>query len=169
MKSRTEIVCRGWLYALPYVLTAPVIFWLLIAPTQMIAWSWSGLLNIYQYGLPLIGLSVLAHTFAFLIFGFPLFLVFWARRSKIWHFPVSISIGLLIGVVVWIGDYVSSGFPHKETFVVSFLYGVSTAVGCWIANRRSEQGEAGQAPLAALSSHITSNLNTNSASNARPR
>jgi hypothetical protein len=37
------------------------------------------------------------------------------------------------------------------------------------SKRRTEQGEAGQPPLAALSSNITRNLNPNPASHARPR
>lgn len=138
MKSRTEIVCRGWLYALPFVLAGPVVFWLLIAPTKMLAWSWSGLLNIYQYGIPMIGMSVLAHILAFLIFGLPLFFVFWAKPSIVWSLPVSLSLGLILAAVFGFPEYFSGGYLSVTTLFLCLGYGAATAIGCWIANRRSE-------------------------------
>lgn len=143
MKSRTETVCRGWLYALPYVLTGPVAFWLLIAPTQMIAWSWSGLLDIYQYGIPLIGMSVLAHLFVFLVFGLPLFFIFWDRPSIVWSLPVSLLLGLILGAGVGLPEYFSGGYLNTQELLLSLGYGVVTAIGCWVANRRSEQAVHG--------------------------
>ena len=140
MKSRTEIVCRGWLYALPFVLAGPVAFWLLIAPTQMIAWSWSGLLNVYQYGIPYIVSSVLVHILAFLIFGLPLFSLFWARRSAIWYWPVSLLLGLILGAGLGFPKYFNDGHLYSEGLFLCLGYGAATSFGCWIANRRSEQG-----------------------------
>ena len=143
MKSRTEIVCRGWLHTLPFVLVGPVVFWLLFAPTQMIAWSWSGLLDIYQYGIPMIGMSVFAHLFVFLIFGLPLFFVFWGRRSIIWSLPVSLLLGLILGAGMGFPGYFSGGYLNTEGLLLSLGYGVATAIGCWVANRRSEQAMDG--------------------------
>ena len=139
MKSRTEIVCRGWLYALPFVLSGPPVFWLLIAPTQMISWSWSGLINIYEYGVPLILMSVVAHLFTFLIIGLPMFFAFWKRRSIVWFLPVSLSLGLLIAATLGFPGYYSGGYLNTSTLVLDLGYGAVTAFGCWLANRRSER------------------------------
>lgn len=126
-----------------------MVFWLLIAPTQMIKWSWAGLLNIYQYGIPMIGMSVLAHLFVFLIFGLPLFFIFWARRSIVWSLPVSLLLGLILGAGVGFPEYFSGGYLSNQELLLSLGYGVATAIGCWVANRRNEQAgssNGGQRP-----------------------
>jgi len=113
----------------------------------MISWSWSGLLNIYQYGVPLILLLILAHLFAFLIFGLPMFFAFWKRKSIVWFLPVSLLLGLLIAAVFGFPGYYSGGYLSTSGLALDLGYGAITAVGCWLANRRSERVVAPHRPL----------------------
>ena len=136
MRSRTEIVCRGWLYALPYVLSVPVLLGLMLGPFFMIKWSWGGLLEIYQYGVPILLMAALWHLFGFLIFGLPMFFAFWKRPSIVWVLPVSLSLGLLIGFISGSIFYILLG--HEMLFF-AVVYGVMTSFSCWLANRRSER------------------------------
>jgi hypothetical protein len=105
----------------------------------MIEWSCAGLLHIFRVGIPIIGMSVLLHLFVFLIFGLPLFFLFWARRSVVWALPVSLPLGLILGACVGFPYYSSGGSLSNQGLVLSLGYGGVTAIGCWVANRRSEQ------------------------------
>ena len=134
---------EGWLYALPLVLTGPVIACLLFAPSQMSQWSWQEFVEVYAYGLPLIGGAVFAHLFAFLIMGLPLFLIFWEKRSIIWHLPVSLLLGVglaaLTGMPLLFWGKPFGGGMDLSRFFICLGYGVATAFGCWVANRRYER------------------------------
>ena len=140
MADRIGIAFEGWLYALPFVLTGPVIFWLLFAPSQMSRWSWQAFLEVYDYGLPMIGGAVFGHLFAFLITGLPLFLIFWGNRSIIWHLPVSLLLGGALAALTGIPFYWGViGGMDLPLFFVCLGYGFVTAFGCWLANRRNEK------------------------------
>lgn len=135
MHSRIEMVCRGWLNALPFVLSGPVAFWLLFAPAQMQVWSWSGLIDVYEYGIPLVTFSVIAHLLFFFLAGMPVFLVFWARKSVIWWFPASILFGVVLAALFgFLISFAREDFDPK-ILMVEMGYGAFTALGCWLANR----------------------------------
>lgn len=144
MRSRTEIVCRGWLYALPYVLSLPVLLGLLFGLIFKIERSWGGLLEIYQYGVPILLMAALWHLFGFLIFGLPMFFVFWKRQSIVWVLPVSLSLGLLIGFISGSIFYILLG--HEMLFF-GVVYGVMTSFSCWLANRRSQPVDSSKGSL----------------------
>ena len=139
MKSRFEIVCRGWLSALPFVLLGPIVFWLLAAPFAMRAWSWSGLFNIYQCALPMIVISAIAHALYFLIYGLPMLVAFWKRRSIVWFLPVSLSLGFAISAVAGVPEYYREGYLSTSSLFRCLGYGGATALGCWIANKRANK------------------------------
>jgi len=112
----------GWLYALPFVLAGPVIFWVIVSTQRedehspWIFWLASG------------------HATVFLIVGLPLFLVFWRRRSLIWYLPNSLLLGFLLGAGAGFPLYYSSPQFYDQMFFLTAGYGIATAFGCWLAN-----------------------------------
>ena len=126
---RIGIGVVGWLYALPFVLAGPLIFWLAFSQSQgdnaphdlgshaqIVFWFGS------------------AHAVVFLILGLPLFLVFWGRRSLIWYLPNSLLIGFLLRAGSGFPHYYSSPRFYDQMFLLSAGYGITTAFGCWLAN-----------------------------------
>jgi uncharacterized protein YneF (UPF0154 family) len=103
----------------------------------MHAWSWTGLIDIYKYGMPIIACSVLAHLLFFMIAGLPVFLMFWARKSVIWWFPISMLSGVVLSALfgLIIGYFRES--LDAEVLTIEMGYGAFTALGCWVANRRA--------------------------------
>jgi hypothetical protein len=131
---RIGIGVLGWLFALPFVLTGPVIFWLIFAhwdsdsPPQGLK---SHAQIVYWIGS--------AHAVVFLTLGLPLFLVFWGRRSLIWHLPNSLLLGFLLGTGAGFPHYYSSPRFYDRVFFICAGYGVATAFGCWLANWTRER------------------------------
>lgn len=127
--NRVESAFRGWLYALLFVLPVPVIFWVLLVSMRRGQWSWDGLL-----------LGVVVLPFVFLVFGFPLFIAFWKRKSIVWFLPVSLALGGLLGVIAGFPSYIRlfrGIWVDPFAFLVAVGYGVGTGFGCWLANRRA--------------------------------
>jgi hypothetical protein len=118
---RIGIGVVGWLYALPFVLAGPVIFWLIAADRKEL--SLTGILWL-AWG----------HAAVFLIVGLPLFLVFWGKRSLIWYLPNSLLLGFLLGAGAGFPLYYSSPQFYDRMFFLCSGYGIATAFGCWLAN-----------------------------------
>jgi uncharacterized membrane protein len=139
MKSRTETAFRGWLYALPFVLVGPPVFWIVSAVIQKFEWSWPSLLKLFEYGVPIILFLIFAHLLVFLFFGLPLFFAFWGRKSFVWFLPVTLSIGILLAAIYGFSDYFNEGHLSWSTLRLYLGYGATTAVGCWFANKKANK------------------------------
>lgn len=127
---RFGIAIVGWLYALPYVLVLPLIFWLIVVPYQMTG-------DTFESSLPFLGMAAFVHLLAFLILGLPLFLFFWQKRSLIWYLPNSLLLGFLISGGLGLPLYYSGGNVYPPLLLICVGYGVTTAFGCWVANWRN--------------------------------
>ncbi len=137
MKSRTEIAFRGWLYALPFVLVGPPVFWIASAAMQKFECSWPSLLKFFEYGVPIILFLIFAHILVFLVFGLPLFFAFWGRKSIVWSLPITLSIGILLAAIYGFSDYFNEGYLSSSKLILYLGYGATTAVGCWLANKKA--------------------------------
>lgn len=152
---RLGIGVVGWLYALPFVLAGPLIFWLAFSQSQ-------GDNAPHDLGshVQMVLWFAIAHATVFLILGLPLFLVFWGKSSLIWHLPNSLLLGFLLGAGAGFPHYYSSPRFYDRVFFICAGYGVATAFGCWLANWTRERcarkiGKASLSPKSSFTYRFT--------------